>query len=140
MPRQLAELHQRVVQDELGLPATIDEAGYVNFEHPDLGELYISLNESIPEYMQFVCLFYRDETRALEDLMRVCNNVNSSELLAVLTVDDTCFVVSAKVQMFLAEHGRMPDEALLRAVIGRVMSSIKGAIEEFAKELQNLAE
>jgi hypothetical protein len=126
------------VEDELGLPATIDEAGYVNFEHPNLGALYISLNESIPEYVQFVCLFCRDETHAFEDLTRICNSVNGSELLAILTVDDSCFVVSAKVQMFLAAHGRMPDEALLRAVIGRAMSSLKEAIEEFAKELQKL--
>lgn len=35
--RQLAELYQRVVQDELGLEATIEDDGDVLFEHPELG-------------------------------------------------------------------------------------------------------
>ena len=34
--QQLAELHQRVVQEELGLPATIDDRDCVVFEHPEL--------------------------------------------------------------------------------------------------------
>ncbi len=51
--RQLAELYQRVVQEELGLSATIDERDCVLFEHPDLGELFIGLNAAkAPEYMR----------------------------------------------------------------------------------------
>jgi hypothetical protein len=134
---ELAELHQRVVQEELGLLATIDESGYVNFEN-ELGKLYIVLQKSIPEYMGLHCMFYRGETHALQNLRRICNSVNESSLLALLTVDDSCFVVSAKVQLFLAGHGRMPDEILLRGVISRAMSSIKSAVEEFADELRKL--
>ena len=140
---KLSQLHQRVWQDELGLLATIGEHGDIQVKHPDLGELKIDLYEYSPEMMSLKCTFFGDYdnpgsahvARAHEDLMRICNSVNLHER-AKLWVHAPYSVVSASVELVLAAPGRMPDEALLRGVIGRVMSEIKRAAEEFAAELQ----
>ena len=141
--RQLAELYQRVVQDELGLLATIEEDGDVLFEHPDLGGLFISLNaEKDPECMRLMLpAFVVDATRwaSLEDLIRICNRVNVKAKLATLTVhEDANDSVTASVGLVLAAPDTSPDEALLRGVISRAMSSIKTAVEKFSDELQKL--
>lgn len=72
---RLADLHQRLVQEEPGVLATIDENGYV--------KSYIVLQEGIPEYMGHHCMFCSGGAHALQDLRRICNNVNQSSLLAV---------------------------------------------------------
>jgi len=69
--------------------------------------------------------------------MRICNSVNGRER-AKLAVSDTYNVVRASVELVLAAPGRMPDEALLRAVIGRAMTEIATAIDEFGNELEKL--
>src|SRR5882757_3107764 len=89
--RQLAELYQRVVQDELGLPATIDELGCVLFEDPDFGSFFIGLNAAkAPEYMKLTLPGVFDATQgvAREDLMRICNRLNLRANLATLTVHE----------------------------------------------------
>ena len=141
--RKLAELYQRVVQDELGLSATIEEDGDVLFDHPDLGGFFISLNaEKDPECMRLMLpAFAFDATRwaALEDLMRICNGINVKSKLATLTVhEDANISITASVGLVLAAPDTSPDEALVRAVINRAMSSIKSAVEKFAAELQKL--
>ena len=143
--RQLAELYQRIVQDELQLPATIEEDGDVLFEHPDLGEFCISLKaEKDPERMLLMLpAFVFDATRwaTLEDLMRICNTVNVKFTLATLTVHENANnSITASVRLLLAKPDMSPDEALLRGVITRAMSSIKSAVEEFTDELRKLGE
>lgn len=135
--KELSELYQRAVQIVLQLPARIDEDGDVYFEHPHLGELYIAVNGSNPERMDLVWMINRLETHAPEDLLRICNSVNLTPWPVVLTVDEN-LIVSANVALFVAAEGRMPDEALIRAVIGQAMSVIEGAIEAFEVEIQKL--
>jgi predicted RNA-binding Zn ribbon-like protein len=143
--KELSELHQRVVQDEFGLSATIDDMGWILFEDSDLGEMTINLREYNQEYMNLHGVVFGDyeNTRAREDLLRGCNSVNcslnSSQELARLTLSDTYNVVHASVALVLAATGRMPDEALLRTVIVRAMSSVKAAAREFADELEKAA-
>ncbi len=141
--RRLAELYQRVVQEELELPATIEEDGDVLFTHPELGDFFISLNaEKDPEYMKLVFpAFLFDATRdvASEDLVRLCNNLNVHAKLAILTFHgEANDSVAAHVGLLLAPPDCWPDEALLRGVIRRAMSSIRSVVEKFADELANL--
>ena len=142
---ELSELHQLVVQEELGLPATIDdESGWVQFTHPDLGEVAIVLREYNPEYMVISCTFFQDKTRKREDLMRVCNQVNGEEF-AKLSVSDAGFV-RAEVGLFVAAprnkmtiKGKLfPDEEFLRAVYRLAISSLNSAVESFTTELEKL--
>ena len=142
--RDLSEFHQRVWQDVLGLSATIDEDGFIDFEQSALGELHLFISEGSPECSRLGCRFFDDKTRSpsgdtyqREDLMRICNSVNGRER-AKLAVSDTYNVVRASVELVLAAPGRMPDEALLRAVIGRAMTEIATAIDEFGNELEKL--
>lgn len=73
-----------------------------------------------------------------EVLVRSCNRVNVKGKLATLTVhDEAGGNVGASVALLLAAPGRMPDEALLRGVIGRAFSSIQSAAEELFSELEN---
>lgn len=138
--RQLAQLYQRVVQDELGLVATIDEDGNVLFRHPDMGNFFISLNaEKDPEYMKLLfpaCLY--DATRGVpsEDLVQICNRLNVHAKLAIVTFHEKADALSVHVGLLLAAPDAFPDEALLRGVIRRAMSSIRSAAEKFAEELQ----
>lgn len=140
--RQLAELYQRVVQDELGLVATIDEDGDILFDHPDLGGLFISLNaDRDPEYMKLMLPAFFDATRGVSrhDLVQICNRLNATAKLTSLTVrEDALGSVVACVGLLLAAPDTSPDEAILRGVIARAMSSIKSAVERFAAELQKL--
>ena len=118
---ELSELHQLVVQEELGLPAEIDEFGWIQFTHPDLGECETVLREYNPEYMVIQCRFFQDETRKREDVMRICNRVNGEEF-AKLYVSDAGAVRAAVGLFVAAPRGKMtikgkllPDEELLRA-------------------------
>ena len=61
-----------------------------------------------------------------------------AQITSLTVREDVGGNVVAQVGLLLAAPDTAPDEALLRAVIDRAMSSIKGAIEEFAKELQKL--
>jgi hypothetical protein len=146
---KLSQLHQRVVQAELQVLATIDEYGSVGFKDPDLGELRIALREYSPEFMMLECVVFEDHkgTRPREDLVRACitvnNSLNCSQTLARLMISDTYNVVRASVALVLPVLGRtamyaLPDEAFLRSVIVRAVSSIKDAAKEYADELQKL--
>jgi hypothetical protein len=42
------------------------------------------------------------------------------------------------IELLLAEHGRMPDEGLLRAVTHQAIATIKKGIESFAIEIEKL--
>jgi hypothetical protein len=140
--RQLAELYQRVVQDELGLVATIAEDGDVLFDHPEMGGFFVSLSaERDPEHMKLMLPAFFDATRGVSrnDLVQICNRINSTAKLASLTVhEDTGGSVSAWVGLLLAAPDTRPDEALLRAVIGRAVASIKSVGEAFFAELEKI--
>lgn len=132
---ELSQLHRRVWQDELGLPATIDEYGWVDFGSTDLGELCIMLREYSPERMTLSVKFFTDDTLSSTDLLRICNNVNRLED-AKLTVNEAHGVVRAELSLLLGEKGRIPSEALLRGIIGPAIEKIVQAMEEFTKELK----
>lgn len=134
---ELSQLHHRVWQDELGLPATIDEYGWIDFGTTNIGEMCIMLREYSPDGMELSVKFFTDAAIPNEDLLRICNSVNQSED-AKLTVNAPFGVVRASLYLLLGEEGEVPDEWLLRAVIGRAIEKIVQSIEAFAKELQNL--
>jgi hypothetical protein len=137
--KKLSELHQRVVRDKLGVLATIDESGWVKFKHPDVGELRISLREYSPEHMVIDCTFENYAARSREDLMQICQSVNeTSGEVARLRLSNTGSYVHASVHLLLAGPRKMPDEALVREVIGPAISSIKAVAAQFADELPRL--
>jgi hypothetical protein len=134
--KQLSELHHRVVQDKLGISATIDEYGWVHFMHSELGEMQISLREYNPEHMILDCTFEDYATRSREDLMQICNSVNeTSGEVAHLRLSNTGSYVHASVHLLLAAPGRIPDESLLRELISPAVSSIKAVAAQLADEL-----
>lgn len=135
---ELSGLYRRVVQSELQVGATIDEGGDVNFQHPYLGELSIDLDGSKPEWMDLVWMINRIETHSFEDLVKICNEVNLTPWPAVLTVDESNLIVSASVSLFVAAVGQMPDEALLRGIIGQAVSVLEEAIAAFELEIQKV--
>lgn len=134
---ELSQLHHRAWQDELGLPATIDEYGWVDFGTTNIGEMCIMLREYSPDGMELSVKFFTDSTVPNEDLLRICNSVNQSED-AKLTVNAPYGVVRASLYLLLGEEGEVPDEGLLRAVIGRAIEKTVQSIEAFAKEFEKL--
>jgi hypothetical protein len=137
--QKLSELHQRVVRDKFGVTATIDESGWVQFRYSDLGELQISLREYNPEHMVLECTFEQYASRPQEILMHVCNSINeTSGEVAQLRVSSAGSYVRACVHLVLAAPGRLPDESLLREVIGPALSSVKAVAVQLADELPRL--
>lgn len=137
---ELSQLHQRVWQDEFGIPAEIDEYGWIQFGPTPLGELSIVLREYGQEGMKLQCKIFEDfsdKAPAHEALLQICNRVNAFED-AKLEVSETHCVVRASVYLILAEPGEIPDEGLLRAVALPAISKIKAAKTEFFKELEKL--
>jgi len=138
--RKLADLYKRVVQDELGFAATVDKDGDIFFEHPDLGELFISLNaDRDPEYMKLMLPAFFDASRGVSrgDLVEICNRINCTAKLTSLTVrDDAEGSVVASVGLLLAAPDTAPSEALLRGVIKRAMSSLEGAVKKFGAAIE----
>lgn len=137
---KLSQLHQRVWQDVLRIPATIDENGWIQFGQTNVGELTIHLREYSPEGMTLTCRIfedYTDKAPAPEVLMRICNRINMFED-AKLTVHDPYSAVSASIYLILNASRWMPDEGLIKAVIGPAMTRIKAAKDEFVNEIQKL--
>jgi len=74
---------------------------------------------------------------AREDLVRICNRLNLRANLATLAVhEDAEGYVDAWVGLVFAPAFTNPDEALVRAVIGSAVFSIKRVVEKFFNELQ----
>ena len=138
--QQLAELYQRVVQEELGLPAVIDDRDCVVFEHPELGNFFIGLNAvKAPEYMRLSLPAFFDASRGIarEDLVHLCNHLNTKANLATLVVQECDEgYVDAWVGLVFAPAFTLPDEELVRNVIGSALQSIKRSVEKFFYELQ----
>ncbi len=135
---KLSQFHQRVWQDMLGLPATIDENGWIQFGDTSLGELAIVLREYNPEGMKLEVNFAAVPGRSQSEVLQILNNVNVYEDATLHASFGVQAYIYASIYLLLAEKGRMPDEGLLRAVIGPAISKIKSAMEEFASELKKL--
>lgn len=138
--QQLAELYQRVIQEELGLSATIDERHCVVFEHPELGQFFIGLNAAkMPEYMKLSLpgFFSASHGIARDDLVQLCNHLNAKANLATLVVHDGDEgYVDAWVGLIFAPAFMPADENLVRAVIGSAVQSIKRVVEKFFNVLK----
>lgn len=134
---KLSQFHQRVWQNALGLPATIDEYGGIQFGSTSLGELSIFLHEYIPEGLELKLRFFDDRTSPCNDLIQICNSVNRWAD-AKLTVDVPYSAANASLYLLLAAPGNIPDEGLLRAVVGPAIKKLKEAVDAFAGELAKL--
>ncbi len=137
--RQLAELYARVIQEELGLTTIIDDRDCVIFEHPELGQFFIGLNAKMPEYMRLSLPGFFDASQGVsrDDLVQLCNHLNTKANLATLVVHDGDEgYVDAWVGLVFAPAFMPPDEDLVRAVIGSAVQSIKRVVEKFFDVLQ----
>jgi hypothetical protein len=145
---QLAELYQRVVQEELGLVATIDEDDDVVFKHPDLGTMFFSLDaDRDPEFLRLVFpRFVNAEELGVTpaQLYEVLNVVNYSNKAAKVYIgngdEDNAPRVSASIEAFIAGEDQMPDEALLRAIIGRTISALRAGANEVIDVAADMAQ
>lgn len=145
---KLAELYQRVVQEELGLVATIDEHDDVVFKHPDVGTMFFSLDaERDPEFLRLVFpRFINAEELGITpaQLFDVLNTVNTTNKAAKVYIginerDEDSPRVSASIEAFVAGQDQMPDEALLRAIIGRTVAALRSGANEVIDVAADLA-
>jgi hypothetical protein len=145
---KLAELYQRVVQEELGLVATIDEDDDVVFKHPDVGTMFFSLDaERDPEFLRLVFpRFVNAEELGVthEQMLDVLNTVNTTNKAAKVYVgtgdrDSDAPRVSASIEAFVAAQDQMPDEALLRAIVGRTVAALRSGANEVIDVAADLA-
>ncbi len=136
----LAALYQTVIQEELGLVARVDDEGDVVFRHPDLGTMFFSLSEGDPEFMRLIYPGFVDAddlkiTRAeLQDVVNTVNYRCKGVKLSIPQEGAAAGRVSGSIESFIAGPDRLPDEALLRAIIARCMSAIRHGVGELLKE------
>jgi len=138
---KLSRLHHRVWQEELGVPATIDEYGWIQFSPTALGELSIVLREYSQEGMNLQCRIFEDfsdKAPPHQVLVQVCNTVNQIED-AKLYVTDGHSVVYASIYLVLAEPGQIPYEDLVRIVVLPAISRIKAVKDAFEEEMKKLS-
>ncbi|EHK63833.1 hypothetical protein [Achromobacter arsenitoxydans] len=143
----LAALYQRVVQEELGLVAQVDEDGDVLFRHPDLGTMYFSLTEKDPEFMRLIYPNFvsAEELGMSKDtLLEVLNTVNHRCKAVKLTLPqgggDAASRVSAAIEAVIAAADQLPSEDLLRGILARCVSAIRHGARELLKEALELKE
>jgi len=137
---RLSQLHLHVWQTVFGLPATIDEYGWIQFGETPLGELCVILREYSQEGMELQCRIWEDFSDSApkhDDVLRICNAVNELED-AKLTVNDQYCVVRASLYLILGEKGQIPDAEMIAAVALPAITRIKAAKAAFAEELQKL--
>lgn len=146
---QLAELYQRVVQEELGLVATIDEEDDVVFKHPDVGTMFFSLDaDNDPEFLRLVFpRFANAEELGVTParLYEVLNTVNTTNKAVKVYIgnserDGDDPRVSASIEAFIGKEDELPDEGLLRAIIGRTVSALQSGANEVIDVAADLAE
>lgn len=130
----------KVVQEELGLMARLDDDGDVVFRHPDLGTLYFSLSENDLAFMRLVYPGFaeaEDLGVTREQLMEVINDVNH-RCKSVKIYAPREARVSAAIECFLAGGDEIPEEALLRAIAGRCLAAIRYAAGQVVAGAQAL--
>jgi hypothetical protein len=133
--KRLSELHRRVAAEVLGVSATIDEFGWIQCQHEDMGEFEIVLREYSPEHAQIVWRFFDDDSVPRDLLLRVCNTVNNSED-AMVSVADGYNVVRSRMSLLLGPTGQLPSESLLRQVIGPAVQKVVDTANVFMTELE----
>ena len=144
----LAAVYQRVVQEKLGLVATIDEDGDVLFRHPDLGALFFSMSDKDPEFFRLVYPGFTDAaglglTRA--QFLEVVNTVNRTSKATKLYIvpregAPDAERVSAAIEAFVGGPDQAPTEALLRDIAPRSLSAIRFAAEQVIRTAKAMTE
>ncbi len=143
----LAAMYKRVVEQELGLIASIDEDGDVAFRHPDLGTLFVSLSEDDPEFMHIVYPGFTTSDRlalssaALLDLINTVNHRCKAAKLTVSSLHESTASprVSASIESIVAGKDSAPDESLLRAILARCIGSIRHSATLLLKDAESIA-
>ncbi|MEN4920048.1 hypothetical protein ABE485_15350 [Achromobacter spanius] len=137
----LAALYQRVVQEELGLVAKVDDDGDVLFRHPDLGTMFFSLTENDPEFLRLLYPNFvsaEDLGMSQDVLLAVLNAVNHRCKAVKLVIqqgrDGAAGRVSAAIEGFVAAADQLPAEDLLRGIIARCVAAIRHSAGELLKE------
>lgn len=136
----LAALYQTVIQEELGLVARVDDDGDVVFRHPDMGTMFFSLSESDPEFLRLVYPGFVDAgdlkmaPAQLQEAINAINHRCKGVKLSVPQEGAAAGRISASIESFIAGPDKLPDEALVRAIIARCVSAIRHGVAELLKE------
>lgn len=142
----LAELYVSIVQEKLGLVATIDDDGDVVFKYPELGHMFIAVDAlRDPEVLQVVMPSFLgphdvglDRTQFLELL----NRVNARSKGARVVLLDGHERASAVCLSVLAAPDQIPDRKLIEQVLPRLIVMIRASamlVVAQAKALANQA-
>src|ERR1041385_1948588 len=116
---ELSRLHHRVWQEELGVAATIDEYGWIQFSPTAFGELSVGLRGYSQEGIKLECVIFEDfsdKAPSHQVLVEVCNTVNQFEDAKVCASDGHS-IVRASLYLVLAGPGQIPYEDLVRIVV-----------------------
>jgi hypothetical protein len=144
---QLAQRYKSAVEEEVGLLAKIDEDNDVIFKYPDLGTMFFSFDaEKDPEYLMLVFPNFADRddlevTR--EQLLLAINAVNTQNKAVKLgiradSIDGKCDVI-ATIECFLGAPNQAPSEELLRAIMRRNLSALRGGVHSLLKETKKFS-
>jgi hypothetical protein len=141
---ELAKLHKKVVETELGVIGTLDDDGDVTFKVPGVGHFVIrNLADNDPEF--FLMGFYNfgrpnsfggDKSLMLHYANEVNQSVKAAKVF-IHSVGGNDLDASATVESFLGGSDEPPSEEILKKVILRNYRALTWAVEKY-REFETL--
>lgn len=136
-PSQLSRMYASIVEERLGLIATVDTDDDVVFKYPELGTVVISVQaERDPEVLHIVFPHFLapaevglDEARFLDAMNRVNAQAKGAKVYLSPTRGRACISVEA----VLAASDEAPKRELVAAVLERMMSMLTHAVRLLVK-------
>lgn len=141
-PRSLAETYRSVIEQVLGLVATIDEDGDVVFRHLDAGTMFIDVNATHdPEFFNLKYSTYiepGDFDLSFQDLVAFANEVNLDMKAIKMAVRDRQerWDISFSIESCLAAPDQWPERTLIEAIVGRCVRTLCSAAKALSGRLE----
>ena len=136
-PSQLSRMYASIVEERLGLIATVDAEDDVVFKYPELGTVVISVQaERDPEVLHVAFPnFLAPAEIGLDEaiFLDAINRVNAQAKGAKVYLSPTRGRACVSVEAVLAASDEVPERELVAAVLGRMMSMLTHAVRLLVK-------
>lgn len=140
-PDALAAIYMDVIEKDLGLVASQDADNDVVFKMMDFGTFILSLDaERDPEYFMLVFPNFAstNDENLMKDFYHIANDANRTKKAVKISLRDTDdgLSMTATVEAFLAGADQAPSKDIIKATLGRYISSIRSGVRSVAEEIE----
>ena len=143
-PSQLSRMYASIVEERLGVMATVDGDDDVVFKYPELGTVLILVQAARdPEVLQIIFPYFLAPAEIGLDAVRfldAVNRVNVQVKGAKVVFDAARGRASVSVEAVLAAPDEVPERELVAAVLERMMSMVHHAVRLLVKTCRENAD